>query len=122
MSKYKNLSDGKSDGIVIFYMKHGKLKPIVLTQEQADMSDLMEIGLEYILDNKKPRFYPVDNFMYFLIKDKKVVYIGFGNSIDSVMQENKDYDSYCTIKDNFKDKERMKVLIDNLKLYKPKII
>lgn len=80
----------------------------------------MEIGLEYILDNKKPRVYPVDNFMYFLIKDKKVVYIGFGNSIDSVMQENKDYDSYCTIKDNFKDKERMKVLIDNLKLYKPK--
>ena len=38
---FNNLSDGKSDGIVLFYMKDGKLKPIGLVQEQAEALDLI---------------------------------------------------------------------------------
>jgi len=79
----------------------------------------LEIGLEYILNNKKERVRKINDFMYFLIKNNKVVYIGFGNSINSLIHENKDYDSYCTIKDTFGDKERMEVFKENLKLYKP---
>ena len=40
MKKYENLSNGTSDGIVLFYMKDGKLKPIALTKDQADMLDV----------------------------------------------------------------------------------
>ena len=39
--EFNNLSDGKSDGIVLFYMKEGKLKPIGLCQEQAEALDLI---------------------------------------------------------------------------------
>ena len=38
---FNNLSDGKSDGIVLFYMKDVKLKPIGLVQEQAEALDLI---------------------------------------------------------------------------------
>ena len=41
MSKYNNLSDGKSDGIVLFYVKEGKIKPVVFSQDQADMLDIV---------------------------------------------------------------------------------
>ena len=37
---WKNISDGKSDGIVIMYMKDEELHAVALTQEQADMLDL----------------------------------------------------------------------------------
>lgn len=40
MSKFKNLSDGTSDGFAVFYLKDGKLNTVALTQEQADMLDL----------------------------------------------------------------------------------
>lgn len=40
MSKYQNLSDGKSDGFIILYVKDGKVKPIGLTESQASMLDL----------------------------------------------------------------------------------
>ena len=36
----KNLSDGKSDGIVIMYCKNGTVYPVGLNQDQADMLDL----------------------------------------------------------------------------------
>jgi len=36
----KNLSDGKTDGIVLFYLKDKKLYPIALTKEQVDMLDI----------------------------------------------------------------------------------
>jgi len=40
----KNLSDGKSDGIVIMYCKDGVIYPVGLNQDQADMIDL-SIGI-----------------------------------------------------------------------------
>ncbi len=40
MSKYQNLSDGKSDGFILLYVQDGKVKPIGLTQDQASMLDL----------------------------------------------------------------------------------
>lgn len=40
MSKYNNLSDGKCDGVIILYMKDGKVKPVSLTEGQASMLDL----------------------------------------------------------------------------------
>ena len=80
----------------------------------------MVVGIEYILDNKKPRVYSSGQVMYFLLKDNKVVYIGFGNILNPVMHQNKDYDSYCTIKNDFKDNERMEVFKYHWKLYKPK--
>ena len=80
---------------------------------------MLEVGLEYILDNKKLRVYSSGQVMYFLLKDNKVVYIGFGNILNPVMHQNKDYDSFCTIKDDFGDKERMEVFKYHLKLYKP---
>lgn len=41
MRKYNNLSNGYSDGVVIFYMRKGKLHPILLTEEQADILDFV---------------------------------------------------------------------------------
>lgn len=46
MSKYKNISDGESDGLGLVYMKDGKLHSVGLTQDQADMLDLT-IGLPF---------------------------------------------------------------------------
>ena len=40
----------------------------------------MEIGLEYILNNKKERVRKINDFMYFLIKNNKVVYTIYGNA------------------------------------------
>jgi len=34
-----NLSDGNSDGIVLFYLKDHKVYPTVLNEEQADILD-----------------------------------------------------------------------------------
>ena len=39
--KFKNLSDGTTDGVVLFYMKKGKLHPILLNKDQADILDLV---------------------------------------------------------------------------------
>ena len=39
--KFKNLSDGKTDGIVLFYMKNEKLHPVGLSEEQAMMLDVL---------------------------------------------------------------------------------
>ena len=38
--KYKNLSDGVSDGIVLFYMKNRMLHPVMITKDQIEMLDL----------------------------------------------------------------------------------
>ena len=40
----KNMSDGKSDGIVIMYCKNGTIYPVGLSSEQAEMLDL-SIGI-----------------------------------------------------------------------------
>ena len=37
---WNNLSNGKSNGFVLFYMKDGMLHPVLLTKEQADLLDL----------------------------------------------------------------------------------
>jgi hypothetical protein len=37
---YKNLSDGKSNGIVLLYMQEGVLYPVALSEEQANALDL----------------------------------------------------------------------------------
>ena len=37
---YKNLSDGKSNGIVLFYMQEGVLYPVALSGEQVEILDL----------------------------------------------------------------------------------
>lgn len=39
--KLINLSDGTTNGIVLFYMKNGKLHPILLKEEQAQMLDFV---------------------------------------------------------------------------------
>lgn len=39
--KYKNLSDGVSDGIVLFYMKNKMLYPVMITKDQVEMLDLI---------------------------------------------------------------------------------
>lgn len=39
MSKYNNLSDGKSDGFVMFYLKDGKLFSVMLNKDQAQFLD-----------------------------------------------------------------------------------
>lgn len=35
-----NLSDGKSDGICIFYVKDGGIYPVVLSEQQAELLDI----------------------------------------------------------------------------------
>lgn len=37
----RNLSDGKTNGIVLFYAKDGELYPIGLTQKQMESIDIM---------------------------------------------------------------------------------
>ena len=36
-----NLSDGIKDGFVLFYLKNQKLNSVLITQEQADILDMM---------------------------------------------------------------------------------
>ncbi len=40
----KNMSDGKSDGIIIMYAKDGTIYPVALSTEQIEMMDIT-IGL-----------------------------------------------------------------------------
>lgn len=37
----KNMSDGKSDGLALVYVKDGTIYPVGLTQDQLDAIDLM---------------------------------------------------------------------------------
>ena len=39
--KYKNLSNGTSDGVVLFYMKNQMLYPVLITKDQVEMLDFM---------------------------------------------------------------------------------
>jgi hypothetical protein len=39
-TEFTNLSDGNSDGIVLFYMKEGMLYPVLLNKDQAEMLDI----------------------------------------------------------------------------------
>lgn len=39
--KFNNLSDGTTDGVVIFYMKKGMLHPVLLNKDQATMLDIV---------------------------------------------------------------------------------
>ena len=47
MAKYDNLSDGNTDGFVLFYRKADKLHPLVLSSEQADLMDYA-IGVPFV--------------------------------------------------------------------------
>jgi len=39
-TEFTNLSDGNSDGIVLFYMKEGMLYPVLLNKDQVEMLDI----------------------------------------------------------------------------------
>ena len=39
--KYINLSNGKSDGFVLFYVKDGIIYPVLLREQQAQAVDMM---------------------------------------------------------------------------------
>lgn len=50
-----NLSDGKSDGLAVFYIKDGNIYPIGLTEEQATMLDVgIAIVGNIVVDFKNP--------------------------------------------------------------------
>lgn len=38
--QFTNLSDGKTDGLALFYIKDGTIYPIGLTKDQATMLDI----------------------------------------------------------------------------------
>ena len=53
--KLANLSDGKTDGIALFYVKDGNICPICLTEEQATMLDIgIAIVGDIVVDFKNP--------------------------------------------------------------------
>ena len=80
----------------------------------------MEVGKEYLLDNLKKR----EDFeslcgIYFLIKNKEVVYVGQTTNFHQRIgaHNGKDYDSYCFVK---VEKNKLdKAEIENIMLYKP---
>lgn len=39
MREFKNLSNGETDGFALFYIKDGKLKAVLLNEEEATMLD-----------------------------------------------------------------------------------
>ena len=41
VKRFNNLSNGIDDGVVLFYLKDGKLHPILLNADQAEMLDLV---------------------------------------------------------------------------------
>ena len=49
-----NLSDGKEDGIVLFYNRGGELYPVILNEEQRDM---LEITLSIPFKESKLKVY-----------------------------------------------------------------
>ena len=48
LEKYENLSDGSKDGFVVLFCKEGKIRPIMLTEEQAT---LLNISLKVPFNN-----------------------------------------------------------------------
>ena len=60
-----NLSDGKSDGIVLFYLKDKKLYSVLLPREQAEVLD---IALGAILGEETLKIAPADDVQKYLIK------------------------------------------------------
>ena len=80
----------------------------------------MEVGKEYLLDNLKIR----EEFeslcgIYFLLKNKEVVYVGQTTNFHQRIgaHKEKDYDSYCFVK---VEKNKLdKAEIENIMLYKP---
>jgi hypothetical protein len=57
MQDFSNLSNGKTDGLVLFYVKDQISYPVYLTQDQAEMLDMM-FGMafsgKYVVDFKNP--------------------------------------------------------------------
>jgi len=41
MGEYNNISNGITDGFVLFYMKDGKLKSVGLNKDEADRLDII---------------------------------------------------------------------------------
>lgn len=55
--EYRNLSNGETDGLALFYVKDKTSYPVYLTQEQADMLDMMvgmAISGKCVVDFKNP--------------------------------------------------------------------
>jgi len=50
-----NLSDGNTDGIVLFYQKDHKVYPVILNQEQIDFMEAMfgAFGTLKVLDEEQ---------------------------------------------------------------------
>lgn len=55
---YVNISNGMTDGFVLFYLKGGKLCSVLLTAEQATMLDLV---LDTVFGDQSARVVPVDD-------------------------------------------------------------
>lgn len=62
-----NLSDGKSDGIVLFYLKDKKLYGVLLPREQAEVPD---ITLGVIFGNETLKIAPADDVQKYLVKKR----------------------------------------------------
>ena len=66
-----NLSDGVKDGFVLFYLKNQKLNSVLITQEQADILDMM---LNVVFGDEVVRISPSNDVKRYLtwhiLKDK----------------------------------------------------
>jgi len=70
MRKFENLSDGESDGFIVFYLKDKKICAVVLNEEQAQGLDL---SLKLAFGKDKARICPIDeNIMIKMIKGERV--------------------------------------------------
>lgn len=81
----------------------------------------MEVSKEYLLNNLKVR----EDFeslcgIYFLLKNKEVVYVGQTTNFHQRIgaHKDKDYDSYCFIKVEKEDLDKKEV--GNIMFYQPK--
>ena len=59
-----NLSDGIKDGFVLFYLKNQKLNSVLITQEQADILDMM---LNVVFGDEVVRISPSNDVKRYLV-------------------------------------------------------
>lgn len=57
--KYTNVSDGESDGFVLFYVKNKKLHSVLLNEIQASLLDL---SLKMVFDDEPAKVIPTDSY------------------------------------------------------------
>ncbi len=64
----ENLSDGISDGFVLFYIKDKKLNTVLLNEEQAQTLDMM---LNVVFKDTPARVMPSDDVAKYLPKESE---------------------------------------------------